>query len=66
MGNIEIGSSQVRQILESRPRINQLAYFAFGSLTTLSFAPFGLYILMPVLLMPLMFVWVCLPPRNAA
>ena len=66
MGNIEIGSSQVRQFLESRPRISRLACFAFGSLTTLSFAPFGLYILMPVFLVPLMFVWVCLPPRNAA
>ncbi len=38
----------------------------FGALTTLTFAPFGLYFLMPVLMMPAMFAWMCLPPRAAA
>ena len=43
-----------------------MAYFAFGALTTLSFAPFDLYFMMPAFLMPLMFAWFYLPPRNAA
>lgn len=37
-----------------------------GALTTLTFAPFGLYFLMPVLMMPAMFAWMYLSPRAAA
>ncbi len=58
--------NQVRQFFESRPRISQLALFVFGALTTLTFAPFGLYFLMPALMMPAMFAWMYLPPRAAA
>ena len=49
--------NQVRHLLESRPRVGQLVLFLFGALTTLAFAPFGLYFLMPVLMLSLMFVW---------
>lgn len=58
--------NQVRHFLESRPRIGQLLLFLFGALTTLTFAPFGLYFLTPVLMLPLMFVWLFSPPRASA
>ncbi len=35
-------------------------------MTTLTFAPFGLYFLMPVVMLPAMFVWVFTPPRASA
>lgn len=35
-------------------------------MTTLTFAPFGLYFLMPVVMLPVMFVWVFTPPRASA
>lgn len=40
--------------------------FVFGALTTLAFAPFGLYFLMPLMLMPLMITWLFMQPRAAA
>jgi apolipoprotein N-acyltransferase len=57
---------KVRQFFESRPRVGQLLLFLFGALTTLTFAPFGLYFLMPVVMLPVMFVWVFTPPRASA
>jgi len=59
-------TNQVRQFFESRPRVSQLVLFVFGALTTLTFAPFGLYFLMPVLLIPAMSAWLYSPPRTAA
>ncbi len=58
--------NQVRHFLESRPRVSQLALFVFGVLTTLTFAPFGLYFLMPLLMMPVMTAWIITPPWAAA
>ncbi|MFQ5981849.1 MAG: apolipoprotein N-acyltransferase [Woeseiaceae bacterium] len=57
---------QVRQFLHSRPRVVALLFFVFGVLLTLTFAPFGLYFLMPVLFLPALFAWLYLPPRAAA
>ncbi len=57
---------KVRQFFESRPRVGQLLLFLFGAMTTLTFAPFGLYFLMPVVMLPVMFVWVFTPPRASA
>lgn len=57
---------QVRHFLDSRPRISQLVFFLFGALTTLTFAPFGLYFLMPILMLPVMFAWTFAPPRASA
>lgn len=57
---------KVRQFFESRPRVGQLLLFLFGAMTTLTFAPFGLYFLMPVVMLPAMFVWVFTPPRASA
>jgi len=58
--------TQVRQFLVSSPRASQLLLFLFGALTTLTFAPFGLYFLMPALMLPVMFVWIFTPPRASA
>ena len=58
--------NQLRHFLESRPGASQLILFVFGALTPLAFAPFGLYFLMPLMLMPVMFSWLFMPPRAAA
>lgn len=57
---------QLRQFLDSRPGISQLAMFVFGALTTLTFAPFGCYVLLPALMLPLMFGWTYAAPRASA
>jgi apolipoprotein N-acyltransferase len=57
---------QVQQFFDSRPRVSQLFFFVFGMLLTLTFAPFGLYFLMPVFLLPVMFTCLKSPPRTAA
>ena len=62
ISNIE----QVRQNFESNSRISQLGFFVLGALTTLTFAPFGLYFLMPALMMPLLLAWSYASPRSAA
>ena len=57
---------RVRQFIESNSRLSRLAYFVFGALLTLTFAPFGFYFLMPILLLPAMIAWLYAPPRNSA
>ena len=64
MGSSKI--NQVRQFLESTPRVGWLILFLFGALTTITFAPFGLYFLMPVLMLPAMFAWLFCSPRVSA
>lgn len=56
----------VRQFIDNRPRAGQLVFFIFGALLTLTFAPFGLYFLTPVLLLPVLFVGLHSPPRTSA
>jgi apolipoprotein N-acyltransferase len=56
----------VRRFLDNRPRAAQLAFFIIGVLLTLTFAPFGLYWLMPLLLLPLLMAWLQSRPRVAA
>ena len=58
--------SQARQFVENNSRLGRLAYFVFGALLSLTFAPFGFYFLMPVLLLPAMLAWLYAPPRNSA
>ena len=49
-----------------QPRLSRLICFAAGCLTTLAFEPFGLSIVIPILLLPLMFLWTSIAPRDAA
>jgi apolipoprotein N-acyltransferase len=48
-----------------RPRVSQAIAFLLGCLTTTAFAPFGWYLLLPVALLPLFYVCLTLPPRDA-
>lgn len=58
--------NKVRRFVESNSYASSFAFLVFGALLTLTFAPFGLYFLMPVLLLPVMFSWAHTPPRNSA
>jgi apolipoprotein N-acyltransferase len=49
-----------------RPRLSRLVCFLLGCLSTLAFAPFGLSLLLPLLLLPLLFVCLTGSPRDAA
>ncbi|MDH3532512.1 MAG: apolipoprotein N-acyltransferase [Gammaproteobacteria bacterium] len=49
-----------------RPGLSQLLFFVFGCITTLGFAPFGWYLLIPLLLLPLLYVCLTLAARDAA
>jgi len=48
------------------PRVTRLAYFLFGALLMLSFAPFGWFALAPVLLLPFLYSTLYAEPRLAA
>ncbi|MEM1175838.1 MAG: apolipoprotein N-acyltransferase [Pseudomonadota bacterium] len=49
-----------------RPRTSRFIFFLLGALYTTSFAPFGLSLLLPVLLVPVLYVWLTVAPRDAA
>jgi apolipoprotein N-acyltransferase len=57
---------QARQFIESNSRASSLAFFVFGASLTLTYAPFGLYFLVPVFLLPALFAWLHSSPRTAA
>lgn len=59
-------SDQLQAFLEKNPRRARVAYFVIGSLTMLSFAPFGWYLVAPVLLLPLLYASFVLSSREAA
>ena len=48
-----------------RPRLSRLIFFLLGCVTTLAFAPFGLSLLVPVVLVPLLYVTFTVSPRDA-
>lgn len=48
-----------------RPWTSRLILFVLGCLFTLAFAPFGLSLLVPLLLLPLLYVYVSVSPRDA-
>jgi apolipoprotein N-acyltransferase len=48
-----------------RPRISQLIFFVLGCLTTLAFAPFGLSLLVPIVLLPFLYVCLTNSPRDS-
>ena len=49
-----------------RPRLSRLIAFVTGAATTLAFAPFGLSLLVPLLLLQLFYVFLSVAPRDAA
>lgn len=49
-----------------RPRTSQLVFFVLGCLTTTAFAPFGLSLLVPLLLLPFLYVCLTNSPRDSA
>ncbi len=53
-------------IAAARPRLANCAFFFCGALLTLSFAPFGWYMLAPVLLVPFLYSSLVCSPRQAA
>jgi len=48
-----------------RPWTSRGILFLFGCLMTTAFAPFGMSLLVPVLLLPLLYVYVSVSPRDA-
>jgi apolipoprotein N-acyltransferase len=49
-----------------RPRISQLIFFIMGCMTTLAFAPFGLSLIVPIVLVPFLYVCLTNSPRDSA
>lgn len=49
-----------------RPALSRLIVFALGAATTTAFAPFGWWLLAPLLLLPLLYVCLTVAPRDAA
>jgi len=49
-----------------RPRLSQLIFFGLGCLATLAFAPFGLSLLTPIVLLPFLYVCLTNSPRDSA
>ncbi len=56
----------LQRLYDDRPLVVALAMFALGALLTLSFAPFDLYLLAPVLAVPVLLSSLFLDPRSAA
>ena len=48
-----------------RPRVSRLICFVLGAATTLGFAPFEMSLLVPVFLIPILFVCMTVSPRDA-
>ena len=49
-----------------RPQLSRLIFFLLGCLTTTAFAPMELDLLVPLLVLPLLYVCLTLSPRDAA
>lgn len=49
-----------------RPGLSRLIVFLLGAATTLAFAPFGLSMLAPLLLLPLLYICLTVAPRDGA
>ena len=52
--------------LADRPGLSRLAFFLLGCLTTTTFAPLGLDLLAPLLMVPILYVCLTSSPRDAA
>ena len=49
-----------------KPRVSQLIFFVLGCVATLAFAPFGWSILVPLVLVPFLYVCLTNSPRDSA
>ena len=49
-----------------RPKLSQLIFFLIGCLTTLAFEPFGLSLLVPLVLIPFLYVCLTNSPKDSA
>lgn len=49
-----------------RPRLSRLFFFVLGALMTTAFAPYSLFFLIPLILLPLLYVALSVAPRDAA
>ena len=49
-----------------RPAVSRLVVFVLGATTTTAFAPFGLWLLAPLLVLPLLYICLTVAPRDAA
>ena len=49
-----------------RPAASRLIVFVLGAATTTAFAPFGLWLLAPLLVLPLLYICLTVAPRDAA
>ena len=58
--------STILTLPAERPALSQAIFFVLGCLATLTFAPFGWYWLLPVLLLPFLQVCLTQSPRDAA
>ena len=56
----------IQRFVERRPRLSQFVYFLTGALTMLSFAPFGLYPVAPLLLLVFLYSSYSMSARRAA
>jgi apolipoprotein N-acyltransferase len=60
------GIPDLQRWYDHHPRVVSLGMFACGAPLTLAFAPFGLYLLVPFLIVPLLLSALCLKPMSAA
>ena len=49
-----------------KPKLSRLLAFALGAATTFAFAPFGWSLLVPILILPLLYICLTAAPRDAA
>ena len=57
---------QFLTLAADQPRLSRLICFTAGCLTTLGFEPFGFSILIPILLLPNLYLWASVAPRDSA
>lgn len=57
---------RIERWLDEQPRLVSIVYLALGACLTATFAPFDLFLLSPLLVVPVLFAALKLPPRRAA
>jgi len=53
-------------LTSDKPAVSRLIVFILGAATTTAFAPFGLWLLAPLLVLPLLYISLTVAPRDAA
>ena len=60
------GFPDLQRLYDGRPVVSALLLLGLGGMLTLAFAPFNLYLLAPVLAVPVLMSGLCLKPQSAA